>query len=289
MLNFLKNSKGDSKGTDQEKVESDKKVPRGPKCFECSGYGHIRVDCGNLKQSIGKAYNATLSDDLDNDETPGKDFNYLTFAASYDSLYNFNDYYYENCATEDEKNEFQRVYNKLYVKSTELREVNKQHVKRLNDLEIERSKLIEKIKCLEDELIESQMQLEKFSSDKLVQMLKGQKCAYDQTGLGFDKFAASSSQLASTSKIVFFKSEMSEPHVACLDKRRISLFMSMLNLIYLLKSILNLESYLPVKKHDPKKGKSGTRPPLTHYAPPAKETIISKVCPYFPPLWQNWS
>jgi hypothetical protein len=144
MLNFLKNSKGDSKGTDQEKVESDKKVPRGPKCFECSGYGHIRVDCGNLKQSIGKAYNATLSDDFDNDESPGKDSNYLAFTASYDSPHESNDYYSKNNGSEDEQNELQRVYNKLYVKFAELREVSKQQVKRLNDFEIERSKLIEK-------------------------------------------------------------------------------------------------------------------------------------------------
>jgi hypothetical protein len=77
----------------------------------------------------------------------------------------------------------------LYVKFSELREVNKLHVKRLNDFEIERCEMIEKIKCLEDELIESPMQLEKKFGDKLVQMLKGQKCSSDKTGLGFDKFA----------------------------------------------------------------------------------------------------
>jgi hypothetical protein len=48
-----------------------------------------------------------------------------------------------------------------------LRELNQQNVQKLNLFEIERSKLIEKIKCLEDELIESQMQLEKFSNDKI--------------------------------------------------------------------------------------------------------------------------
>jgi hypothetical protein len=63
-----------------------------------------------------------------------------------------------------------------------LREVNQLHMKKLNNLESERSKLIEKIICLEDELIESQMQLEKISNDKLVQMLKGQKCSFDHTG-----------------------------------------------------------------------------------------------------------
>jgi hypothetical protein len=34
-------AKGDSKGSDLENVDSDKKGPHGPKCFECSGYGHM--------------------------------------------------------------------------------------------------------------------------------------------------------------------------------------------------------------------------------------------------------
>jgi hypothetical protein len=43
-------------------------------CFECSGYGHVRVDCGNLKQVKGKAYNASLSDESEEEEeTPEKD------------------------------------------------------------------------------------------------------------------------------------------------------------------------------------------------------------------------
>jgi TolA-binding protein len=85
----------------------------------------------------------------------------------------------------------------------ELREVNQMHVKKFNNLESERSKLIEKIKCLEDKLIESQMQLENFANDKLVQMLKGQKCSSDKTGLGFDKYDASSSNIVSISKTIF--------------------------------------------------------------------------------------
>jgi hypothetical protein len=61
------------------------------------------------------------------------------------------------------------------------------------------------------------MQLEKFSSDKFVQMLKGQKRS-DKSGLGFDKFAASSSHVASTSKTFFVKPKIFETHIACLDK-----------------------------------------------------------------------
>jgi hypothetical protein len=41
---FFENSKGDSKGIDQDKFEYDEKDPRVPRCFECSSYGHI----GNL-------------------------------------------------------------------------------------------------------------------------------------------------------------------------------------------------------------------------------------------------
>lgn len=48
---------------ESEHEEAEKKDPRGPRCFECSSFGHIRVDCGNLKQGKGKAYNATLSDE----------------------------------------------------------------------------------------------------------------------------------------------------------------------------------------------------------------------------------
>jgi hypothetical protein len=53
--------------------EAEKKDPRGPKCFECSGFGHIRADCGNLKQGKGKAYNATLSDESEEEEALEQD------------------------------------------------------------------------------------------------------------------------------------------------------------------------------------------------------------------------
>jgi hypothetical protein len=46
-----------------EPEEAEKKDPRGSRCFECSGFGYIRADCGNLKQGKGKAYNATLGDE----------------------------------------------------------------------------------------------------------------------------------------------------------------------------------------------------------------------------------
>jgi hypothetical protein len=44
----------------REAEPEDEKDPRGPRCFECSGCGHIQADCRNLKKSKGKAYNVTL-------------------------------------------------------------------------------------------------------------------------------------------------------------------------------------------------------------------------------------
>jgi hypothetical protein len=78
--------------------------------------------------------------------------------------------------------------------------------------------LVEKVKCLEDELNESQSHLKKLYNDKLVQILNDQKCYYDKSGLGFDKSVASSSHVAPSSRTVFVKPKIFEPHVACLDK-----------------------------------------------------------------------
>jgi hypothetical protein len=57
------------------------KDTRGPQCFECSSYGHIRADCGNLKKGKGKAYNVTLSDESEEDAPESDKF--LAFVAPY--------------------------------------------------------------------------------------------------------------------------------------------------------------------------------------------------------------
>jgi hypothetical protein len=63
-----------------EPKEAEKKDPRGPICYECSRFGHIRADCGNLKQGKGKAYNATLSDEFEEEEAPEQE-KFLAFVA----------------------------------------------------------------------------------------------------------------------------------------------------------------------------------------------------------------
>jgi hypothetical protein len=64
-----------------EPEEEEKTEPRGPRCFECSGFGHIRADCGNLKKGKGKAYNVTLSDESEEDAPESDKF--LAFVAPY--------------------------------------------------------------------------------------------------------------------------------------------------------------------------------------------------------------
>jgi hypothetical protein len=59
--------------------EEEKKDPRGPRCFECSGFGHIRADCGNLKKGKGKAYNVTLTDESEEEAPESEKF--MAFVA----------------------------------------------------------------------------------------------------------------------------------------------------------------------------------------------------------------
>jgi hypothetical protein len=63
-----------------EPKEVEKKDPRGLRYFECSGFGHIRAKCGNLKLVKGKAYNATLSDESKNEESLEQE-KFLAFVA----------------------------------------------------------------------------------------------------------------------------------------------------------------------------------------------------------------
>jgi hypothetical protein len=66
-----------------------------------------------------------------------------------------------------------------------LREKHQKNVLELKMLKTKKNTLLQKIKDLEDELVEAQLMLEKFTDNKLPQMLSGQKWSSDKTGLGF--------------------------------------------------------------------------------------------------------
>jgi len=77
---------------ESEPEEAEKKDPRGPRCFECSGFGHIQADCGNLKEGKGKAYNVTLSDESEKEETLAQD-QFLAFIAPHEDQKDCQSYY----------------------------------------------------------------------------------------------------------------------------------------------------------------------------------------------------
>jgi hypothetical protein len=110
-----------------EPEEEEKKDPRGPRCFECSGFGHIRADFGNLKKGKGKAYNATLSDESEEEAPESKKF--LAFVAP---LVEEEDSYYSE--HRDNGEELKEAYKTLYVEYEKLREGRKQHLHDLNSL-----------------------------------------------------------------------------------------------------------------------------------------------------------
>jgi hypothetical protein len=115
---FSINWKGDLEGYEQD--DADKKDSRGPRCYECSGYGHMRAFCENLKQDKGKSLNTTLSDDSEEEETPSKDPKFLAFTTSYNDPVESRSYYSKSSGEEDLK----EVYKTLFIKFMKLRKVN---------------------------------------------------------------------------------------------------------------------------------------------------------------------
>jgi hypothetical protein len=101
-----------------ERKEEEKKDPRGPRCFECSGFGHIRADYGNLKKGKGKAYNVTLSDESEEEAPKSKKF--IAFVAPL--VEKEDSYYSEHSNNGDERKE---TYKTLYVEHKKLREGRK--------------------------------------------------------------------------------------------------------------------------------------------------------------------
>jgi hypothetical protein len=98
---FMKNNKFKKKFSDRlrkaphttDTEEAEKKDLRGPQCFECSGFGQIRTACANLKKQIGKAFNATLSDESEKEEKAPEEEKFLAFVAPYEEKKDSQSYY----------------------------------------------------------------------------------------------------------------------------------------------------------------------------------------------------
>jgi hypothetical protein len=174
--------------------------PRGQRCCECSGFGHMITECANLKQAKRKAYIATLNNESEKEEESSEKC--LTRVAPRE---NQDDLYYSEHGDEELKEE----YCVMYMELMKLRKSNQKKVIKLNTMKTERDALLEKITDLEDKLMDAQLQLQKFSDNKIAQMLTGQKCSSDKIDLGY--VAIDSSNIASTSRTMFLKPSGSEP------------------------------------------------------------------------------
>jgi hypothetical protein len=115
---FMKNNKFKRKFSDKLRKahhianteETEKKDPRGPQCFECSGFGYIRTECANLKKQIGNAFNANLSDESEKEEEIPEEEKFLAFVTPHEDKEDSQSYYSENSEEEDMQSAYQLQY-----------------------------------------------------------------------------------------------------------------------------------------------------------------------------------
>jgi hypothetical protein len=142
----------------------------------------------------------TLSDESEEEAPESKKF--MAFVAPH--VEEEDSYYSEHSENEEELKE---AYKTLYKEFEKLREGQKQHLNDLNSLQTEKSSLLHKVQELEEKLLETHLQLERVTDEKLTRMMSIQNSPNDKTGLGY---VASSSDVPSSSKTVFVKPTVPE-------------------------------------------------------------------------------
>jgi hypothetical protein len=110
----------------------------------------------------------------------------------------------------DNKEELKDAYKTLYIKYEKLREGRKQHIYDMNSLQTENSSLLLRIQDLKEKLLETRLQLERVTDEKLTRMLSIQKSPTDKTGLGY--------VAPFSSKTIFLKLAVLEPPPTVEDK-----------------------------------------------------------------------
>jgi len=148
----------------------------------------------------------TLSDESEEEAPEFEKF--MAFVAPH--VEEEDSYYSEHS---DNGEELKEAYKTLYIEYEKLREGHKQHLYDLNSLQIEKSSLLLKIQELEEKLLETQLQLERVTDEKLTRMLSIQKSPTDKTCLEY--------VAPSTSKIVFVKPAVLEPPPIAEDKGKV--------------------------------------------------------------------
>jgi len=136
----------------------------------------------------------------------------MAFMAPHEEKEDSQSYYFEHSEEED----MQSAYQLQYVEFLKLWEKYKQQVLELNSLKIEKTSMLIKINDLEERLLETQLQMERVSNDKLIHMLSIQKCPTDKTGPGYAP--PSTSDIPSTSQTFFVKPVIPKSPPSIVDK-----------------------------------------------------------------------
>jgi hypothetical protein len=110
----------------------------------------------------------------------------------------------------------QSTYQVQYVEFLKLKEKYKQQVLELNNLRIVKTSILIKINDLEERLLETQLQLERISYEKLTHMLSIQEFSTSMTGLRY--VPPSIYDTPSTSKTIFVKPVILESPPIRVDK-----------------------------------------------------------------------
>ena len=194
--NFRRNELTKVNNTDKpkEKVDQTFNNSMGQKCFNCQGYGHVKLECPTFMRSKGKAMAVTLCDDevsdheFDNDE----DGNFITFTAA--AIVNESVVADENSSDGElfEDVDLQEAYNKLCkvaakdamnvylgLKKISSLTLDKKNLllklfnanELLDKVKTENMLLLDKVKNLELELFVASEQTNRFASSKLEHML----------------------------------------------------------------------------------------------------------------------
>jgi hypothetical protein len=162
-----------------------------------------------LPEKLNLRKHVTLSDESEEEEPPELE-KILAFVSP---LVEEEDSYYSE--HNDNGDELKEAYKTLYVEYEKLREGLKQHLHDLNSLQTEKSSLLRKIQELEEKLVETQLQLERVTNEKLTHKLSIQKTLTDKTGLGY---VAPPTYTPSTSRTVFVKLAVPDPPPTVEDK-----------------------------------------------------------------------
>jgi len=150
-----------------------REIPKAQDVSNAQGLSIYGLTVGTSSREKGRL-NATLSNESEEEEALEQE-NFLDFVAP---LVEEEDSYYSEHNDEDGK-ELKEAYKTLYVEFEKLREARKQHIHELNSLQTEKSSLLLKIQGLEEKLLETQLQLERVTDEKLTRMLSIQRSPTD--------------------------------------------------------------------------------------------------------------